>query len=210
MPPGARQKGWPRQREPSPVGGYQYPNQAPIVGVFGQQGFETVPVYSPGVLAQQKQITEQTQIQELPENHKRPLKEDVEIMAAEMLLHNKRSATDWKVITYTFDGTNPQQVGRMVGRVTIVFFNGTNNVTVARTVAGLAATANEQFIVTAGNSASIDTEGEFYMTAVANTTISVLHTFWDLEAMALAKIRTSREVRESPHWSGMKTSSNAN
>src|SRR5271170_1457429 len=101
---------WPKQRQPSPIAGQQFPNQQPIVGVFGQEGFgEQFSVYSHAVTAQQSQVVEEINIQEQPELHKKPVEEDVEIIAADMLLKADRSATDWIPITYLFDGTNPQQ-----------------------------------------------------------------------------------------------------
>lgn len=202
-------KRWPIQREPSPIAGQSFPNQQPIVGVFGKEGFgEQFSTFSPAVTAQQNQIVEEINIQELPEIHRIPFEEDVEILAAEMLLTAKRSPTDWKPITYTFDGKNPQQVGRMVGRKTIVFFNASATVTIGRTVNSLGTGSNENFTVPSGNSASIDTEGEFWMTAVSGTTISVLQTFWDLEAMIIAKRRTKREFRNVVNWTKTKSSAN--
>jgi hypothetical protein len=201
---------WPKQREPSPIAGQIYPNQQPIVGVFGQEGFgEQFLVNAPAITAQQQQISEETQIQELPDLHNRPIEEDVEILAAEMLLKADRSATDWKPITYTFDGVNPQQVGRMVGRVTIVLFNGTGNVMVARTVNGLSVASNENFTLVQGASVSVDTEGEFYLTAAVGIKLSVIQTFWDLGAMVVAKERTKRHYNRRPiNWTGVKASAN--
>jgi hypothetical protein len=200
---------WPKQREPSPIAGQQYPNQQPIVGVFGQEGFgEQFSTYSPAVVTQQKQIVEEIEIQEQPELHKRPIEEDVEILAAEMLLKADREATDWKILTVTFDGQNPQQIGRMVGRVTILFFNGTENVTIARTVNGLSANSNENWTLATGASASVDTEGEFYLTAIVGTQLSIVQTFWDLEAMIIAKQRTKRYNGKPHQWTGAKASAN--
>jgi hypothetical protein len=200
---------WPKQRQPSPIAGQTYPNQQPIVGVFGQEGFgEQFSVYSPAVTAQQNQVVEEIEIQEQPELHKQPVEEDVEIIAADMLLKADRSATDWIPITYLFDGTNPQQVGRSVGRVTIVLFNGTANVVVARTVNGLSASSNKNFTLNAGDSVSIDTEGEFYLNAVAGTKVSVIQTFWDLGAMAVAKRRIRQQLKKLAPWTGVKASAN--
>jgi hypothetical protein len=206
-------KRWPMQREPSPIAGQMYPNQKPIVGVFGQEGFgEQFSTNALPVLVQQKVITEQTAIIEQPELHKEPLHEDLEILAAEMLLKANRSPTDWNPITYTFDGVNPQQIGRRVGRKTIVFFNSNDNIVIARKEAGLAATSNENFILIAGNSASIDTEGEFWMMGVADDVITVVETFWDLGAMVIAKrrMKNANGYKHSAGWSGTKASSNAN
>jgi hypothetical protein len=200
---------WPKQREPSPIAGQSYPNQQPIVGVFGQEGFgEQFSVYSPAVSAQQNQIVEEIDIQELPELHKQPIEEDVEIIAADMLLKADRSATDWTPITYLFDGVNPQQVGRLVGRVTIVLFNGTGNVIIARTVNGLSVASNKNFTLNQGDSVSIDTEGEFYMTAINGTKVSVIETMWDLSAMAVARRRIRQTLRKLAPWTGTKASAN--
>jgi hypothetical protein len=200
---------WPKQREPSPIAGQSYPNQQPIVGVFGQEGFgEQFSTYSPAVTAQQNQIVEEIDIQELPELHKQPIEEDVEIIAADMLLKADRSATDWTPITYLFDGVNPQQVGRLVGRVTIVLFNGTGNVIVARTINGLSVASNKNFTLNQGDSVSIDTEGEFYMTAINGTKVSVIETMWDLSAMAVARRRIRQTLRKLAPWTGTKASAN--
>jgi hypothetical protein len=207
-------KKWPLQREPSPIAGQTYPTQQPIVGVFGQEGFgEQTPVNAPAVVMQQKVITEQTQLQELPEHHRDPVTEDVEILAAEMLLKANRSPTDWKPITYTFDGENPQQIGRMVGRKTIVFFNGSNPAVIGRTVNSVTGVSNENFTLTNPDSASIDTEGEFWiMMFNSGDTLSVVQTFWDLGAMVVAKRRTKNAngFKHSAGWSGIKSSSSAN
>jgi hypothetical protein len=200
---------WPKQREPSPIAGQSYPNQQPIVGVFGQEGFgEQFSTYSPAVTAQQNQIVEEIDIQELPELHKQPIEEDVEIIAADMLLKADRSATDWTPITYLFDGVNPQQVGRLVGRVTIVLFNGTGNVIIARTINGLSVASNKNFTLNQGDSVSIDTEGEFYMTAINGTKVSVIETMWDLSAMAVARRRIRQTLRKLAPWTGTKASAN--
>ena len=206
-------KKWPLQREPSPIAGQTYPTQQPIVGVFGQEGFgEQVAVNSPAVLVGQKTMIEQTRIIEQPELHKEPIEEDVEILAAEMLLKANRSPTDYRVITFTFDGVNPQQIGRMVGRKTIVFFNSSDNIVIGRTVNSLSESSNENFILDTGNSASIDTEGEFWMMGAEGDTISVLQTYWDLEAMVVAKRRSKNAngYKHSAGWAGTKASSNAN
>lgn len=204
---------WPKQREPSPIAGQSFPNQQPIVGVFGQVGFgEQFTVNSPIVLAQQQTMVEETRIIEQPELHKEPIQEDVEILAAEMLLKANRSPTDWNPITYLFDGVNPQQIGRKVGRKTIVFFNGNDNIIIARRVNGLTQASNESFILNTGNSASIDTEGEFWLFGAAGDQISVIETYWDLGAMVVAKRRSkfANGIKNLTGWSGTKASSNAN
>ena len=181
-----------RQKQPSIVQGQEYPNQQPIIGVFGREPNDTY-VPQPFGLGTGMQIKEETLTQELPEVHRRPFEEDKEIIEAETLLHIKREATDWKPITYTFDGKNPQQVARLIGRQTISFFNGSANVTIANNQTGVTnPSSNENFILTTGNSASIDTEGGFWLMAVAGTTISVVQTYYDLDAIALTKRRIKR------------------
>lgn len=212
MPPGIDRK-WPKQREPSPIAGQSYPTQQPIVGVFGQEGFgEQFSVNSPVVLAGQQVMTEQTRVIEQPELHTVTLDEDPEILAAEMLLKADREATDWKPITYTFDGINPQQIGRMVGRVTILFFNGTGPVTIARKIAQLVPGTNQNFVLAPGASCSISTEGEFWLTGTNGTQLSVVQTFWDLEGLVIAKKRSKNaHYNGRPRsWDATKASSNAN
>lgn len=212
MPPEIDRK-WPKQREPSPIAGQNFPTQQPIVGVFGQEGFgEQFSVNSPLVLAAQQTMVEETRIIEQPELHRITIEEDPEILAAEMLLKADREATDWKPITFTFDGINPQQVGRMVGRVAILFFNGTGPVTIARKQADLSSLSNENWTLATGASSSINTEGEFWLTAANGTKLSVIQTFWDLEGLVVAKKRSKNaHYNGTPRsWQGTKASSNAN
>jgi hypothetical protein len=199
---------WPIQREPSVVAGHTFLNQQPTIGVFGQTGYDRIPTADLRVLAQQKVVTEQTAIQEQPELHKVPIVEDPEILAAEMLLKADREATDWDITTFIFDGINPQQLGRMVGRVSLLFFNATATVIIARTVANLSASSNKNWALNVGSTSTLKTEGEFWLTAASGTKLSVIETFWDLEAMAIAKLRTQRRHPQTPNWSGVKASAN--
>lgn len=191
-------KTWPLQREPSPISGQTYPNQQPIVGVFGAEPFMPLAPPPNNAVETAAQIIEEIGYQEMPELHRRPWEDDKEVMEAEMLLKNNREATDCKPLTITFDGENYFQIGRWPGRKTIMFFNGSANVTIANTVAGVTNTAsNENWTLEQGNSASIDTEAPFWLMATSGTTVSIIQTYYDLDAMALARWRVKNEQRRN-------------
>lgn len=182
-----------------PIGKSDYPEQIPILETFGRQPNDTVnpPPLSVGT---GMQITEEVGYQNSYEYSKKEYENDKELVEAELLLKAKREPTDCKPMTYILDGTNPQQIGRLVGRKTITFFNGSANVTIANQISGL--TSNENWTLTAGDSASLDTEAEFYITAAAGTAVSIVQTYYDLDKMALALWRKKHGSSKSitdPH-----------
>lgn len=121
---------------------------------------------------------------------------DKELMLAEMLLRAKRSPTDWKPATFVFDGVSTVQIAAIrPGRQTIILFNGTNSIIVARKESGIK--SNENFTLAQGASVNFDTEGPLWaFSATSGTTLSVVELYYDLEQMALAKGRKTGNERQ--------------
>ncbi len=115
---------------------------------------------------------------------------NIEKTQAEQLTSIKRSPTDWAPRTLTALDTVPIQLTKpRVGRKTLMIFNGSAAVTLARTYTDLVSPTSTAFItLNAGNSLSIETEGGFWWKpSAAGMTISYIETFWDDERIAEAK-----------------------
>jgi hypothetical protein len=107
-------------------------------------------------------------------------------LIGEQLVNLKRSPTDHVIRTVTFPTTAPQLLaGRRVLRETIIFFAASATVTIGVTQQSVGVGADTFTIGTTGTTVvSLDTEGPFWGTAVADTTISIIETFWDIQKVA--------------------------
>jgi len=127
------------------------------------------------------------------------IKVDRETVEAEALLRAKRSPTNGKAGHHIIIGVT-QIAHIQPGRQTITIFNASASLTVAFSKNGLA--GNEYFTLSTTATASMDTEDEVWITNGSNdpanaATVETIITFYDLDDMAIAKGKKSREHRVS-------------
>jgi hypothetical protein len=171
---------------------------------FGEYGFQPL---RPVMGQQTTQLAEELENEDPPlwheQKHHLTQRETIE---AEALLRADRSPSDWDPLTVLFDGkTNQQLAGIQIGRETIMLFNGTGNILLAKSESGLAANSNKNFTLYEGASCSIDTEGELWGFAVAGAQVSVVSTFYDLDQLALTKGIMNRSKQMPVDTNGKQT-----
>lgn len=164
-------------------------------GTFGAEPFQPVPNTNPNppVLILKDEIKKEILPIETP-GKRIP---SVETVLAELLLKAKREATDWKPYTFTLSGGTDQIVGRKPGRKTLALFNGQANVNISNTQNGL--NVNEYITLDAGASLSLDCEGPVWAKGTAGETVQYIETFYDLDAIAIAKLRIQEKFNDSPN-----------
>jgi hypothetical protein len=154
---------------------------------FGEYGFQPL---LPVPIQQTTQLSEELYQENPPQIHPEKHAIDRQTVEAESLMSGQRQPTDWDPITWTFDGLKSiQMAGPEPGRETIMFFNGSGNVVIAKSDSGLAINSNKSFTLYEGDSCSVDTEGEFWGFAAEGVELMMVRTYYDLDAMALARRR---------------------
>jgi hypothetical protein len=184
-----------------------YPEKMWRAPHFGRYGFQPLGPVPPNatesgiVMAEQANIT----VPGFEEVRRRHI--DRETAEAHMLMRVKRKPTDWRAMTWTFNGlTAIQLLGIRVGRDSAIFFNGTDNVIFARKEGDANARSNENFILNINNTLAIETEGEFWGFAAANVTLQLIETWWDLDAIQLASQKIAHHELELAQYGDLQSS----
>lgn len=161
---------------------------------FGKYGFEPLKVFFPGETPMGTILSEQVEVGIPPMGHLQRRHVDVMTTDAHMLMRAKRKPTDWRALTWTFDGFRPAMIlGIRVGRESVLFFNGSGQVLFARKERDCSANSNENFVLNINNTLALETEGEFWATADAGTTLNVVETWYDLPSIELAAKKIKHE-----------------
>lgn len=168
---------------------------------FGQYGFQPLPPVKRDDIPTGVVLSEQIEATAPPMGHyqKRPI--DRETIEAHMLMRARRRTTDWDPTTWTFDGLRPVQLaGIRVGRDTFLMFNGSADVLVSRSETECRVTSNKNWTLKIGNTVALETEGEFWATAQAGTTLQTIETFFNLDAMILAQKKIDGKTLNLPAY----------
>lgn len=174
---------------------------------FGKYGFQPLTVAHPGDVPAGIILSEQVGVNVPPMGHLQNRHLDVETTDAHMLMRAKRKPTDWRGMSWFFDGNRPiQLLGIRVGRETALFFNGSSDVLFARTENDCRATSNENFVLKLNNTLALDTEGEFWANAPNNTTLNMIETWYDLASIELAQRKIDHRRIELNRYGDMQSS----
>jgi hypothetical protein len=79
-------------------------------------------------------------------------------------------------------------------------FNGSADVLIARKEGECRATSNKNFTLKIGNTIAIETEGEFWAFAAANTVLQTIETWFDLDAIMLAQRKIDGKEPKLPPY----------
>jgi hypothetical protein len=171
---------------------------------FGQYGFQPLGPVMRNDIPTGVVLSEQINITGQPIEHYQRRHIDVETVEAHMLMRAKRKPTDWKPMAWVFTGTVPIQIaGIRVGRESLLFFNGSDDILIARKEVDCRATSNENFVLKLNNTLAIETEGEFWANAATGVTLQTIETWFDLDALILAQKKIDHRKLELRHYGDM-------
>lgn len=162
---------------------------------WGRTPFEPIRVTLPGQTISGITISEEAHHEIEPHLHHERLHLDRETVEAEWLFEANRKPTNWRPMTWTLSINQPTQVlGIRPGRATVMFFNGTNRIWFARDETSVRFSTvtnqpvgNEVCSLYPGSSLAVDVESEWWAAAQDGTTVEMIETWYDLDAIALAR-----------------------